>query len=303
MPIQRFPGMTKDYPTFDCDAHITEPPEIWERANDNLTREELEALRATMWYDADTRQLIVNGKAGVGIGSQRRGGIPGTMRVISNSGPGVKHDIQRALNVRNLDPSTALTQEQVEYLDHDGSYEPAPRLRDMDMQGIDQVMIIPSDIDTYPWLQNAMGARAACKAYNDWAYEYTLENPERLFFAALLPMQNPVYAAEEIYRVAERGCRVGLIRPMDAWGNYPVQPKYAPVWERAGGHRPGVRDAPVPGQWRSQAHGIQRAVFRRGADPPHHFHLGPAPLLPVQRPEFPGRGLPLGQHGADVRVL
>ena len=164
MPVQRFTNMSKDYPTFDCDAHITEPPEIWERANDNLTHQELEALRSTMWYDPESRQLIVNGKAGVGIGSQRRGGIPGTMRVITNAGPGVKHDIQRALNVRNLDPSTALTQEQVEYLDHDGAYEPAPRLRDMDMQGIDQVMIIPSDIDTYPWLQNALGARAACKA-------------------------------------------------------------------------------------------------------------------------------------------
>jgi hypothetical protein len=36
----------------------------------------------------------------------------------------------------------------------------------MDVQGIDQVMIIPTDIDTYPWLQNALGAKAFCKAYN-----------------------------------------------------------------------------------------------------------------------------------------
>ena len=35
---------------------------------------------------------------------QRRGGIPGTMKVISFAGPGLKHDIQRALNVRNLEP-------------------------------------------------------------------------------------------------------------------------------------------------------------------------------------------------------
>ena len=34
------------------------------------------------------------------------------MRVISNAGPGVKHDIQRALNVRNLSAKTALTKEQ-----------------------------------------------------------------------------------------------------------------------------------------------------------------------------------------------
>ena len=230
MPVQKFAPMTKDYATFDCDAHITEPTEIWERAKERLTSEELEALRATIWWDSESKQLIVNSKAGVGIGSQRRGGIPGTMRVITNSGPGVKHDIQRALNVRNLNPKTALTKEQVEYLDHAGSYEPKPRLRDMDVQGIDQVMIIPTDIDTYPWLQNALGAKAFCKAYNDWAYDYTLEDPERLFFAALIPMQSPQYAAEEVYRVAARGCRVALVRPMDAMGNYPIQPKYEAVW-------------------------------------------------------------------------
>ena len=231
MTVQTFEPMTKDFATFDCDAHVTEPARIWERAPEHLTRDELAALKATIWWDAETQQLIVNGRAGAGIGSQSRGGIPGTMRVITNAGPGVKHDIQRALNVRNLNPETALTQEQVAYLDHSGSYEPEPRLRDMDVQGIDQVMIIPTDIDTYPWLQNALGAKAFCKAYNEWAYEYTLADPQRLFFAAMLPMQNPKYAADEVYRVAEQGCRVALVRPMDAMGNYPLQPKYEPVWQ------------------------------------------------------------------------
>ena len=129
------------------------------------------------------------------------------MRVISNAGPGVKHDIQRELNVRNLKAATALTQEQVGYIDFAGSYEPEPRLRDMDMQGIDQVMIIPTDIDTYPWLLNAVGAKAFCKAYNQWAYEYTKADPERLFFAALLPMQNPQFAVQEVHRVAAQAAR------------------------------------------------------------------------------------------------
>ena len=106
----------------------------------------------------------------------------------------MKHDIQRALNVRNLNAKTALTQDQVGYIDFAGSYEPEPRLRDMDVQGIDQVMIIPTDIDTYPWLLDAVGAKAFCKAYNQWAYEYTKADPDRLFFAALLPMQNPQFA-------------------------------------------------------------------------------------------------------------
>ncbi|HTT75091.1 MAG TPA: amidohydrolase family protein, partial [Candidatus Binataceae bacterium] len=37
-------------------------------------------------------------------------------------------------------------------------------------------------------------------------------------------------AEQEVYRVAAKGCRVGLIRPIDAMGNYPIQPKYARVW-------------------------------------------------------------------------
>ena len=140
-----------------------------------------------------------------------------SVNVLSLAGPGLKHDIQRALNVRNLKSETALTAEQADYLDHKGSYEPKPRLRDMDVQGIDQVMIIPTDIDTYPWLQNAVGAKAMCKAYNDWAYEYCQENPERLFFAAMLPMQDPKFAEQEVYRVRPRVAASGSCARSMPW--------------------------------------------------------------------------------------
>ena len=231
MPVQKFAPMTKNFATFDCDAHVAEPPWIWERAKEWLTRDEIEALKSTIWYDAETRQLIVNGQAGAGIGAQRVGGTPGIVNVLSLAGPGLKHDIQRAINVRNLDPERAITAEQADYLDHKGAYDPKARLRDMNVQGIDQVMIIPSDIDTYPWLRNATGARAMCKAYNEWAFDYCQEDPERIFFAALLPMQDPIFAMQELYRVAAKGCRVVLIRPIDALGNYPLQPKYDPLWK------------------------------------------------------------------------
>ncbi len=72
MPIQRFAPMTKDFPTFDCDAHVAEPPWIWERAKDWLTKDELEALKTTMWFDAETKQLIVNGTAGAGVATHPR---------------------------------------------------------------------------------------------------------------------------------------------------------------------------------------------------------------------------------------
>jgi hypothetical protein len=165
MPVQKFAPMTKNFPTFDCDAHVTEPPWLWDRAKDWLTASEYEDLKNSIWFDKDSEQLIVNGFADTGLGSQRIGGTAGVVNVLSLAGPGLKHNIQRALNVRNLNRNTALTKEQAAYLDHPGSYEPKPRLKDMDTQGIDQVMIIPTDIDTYPWILSATGARAMCKAY------------------------------------------------------------------------------------------------------------------------------------------
>jgi len=229
MPVQKFAPMTKDFPSFDCDAHVTEPPWLWERAKDHLSKDEFEALRNSFFFDPESKRILANGVAYSGPATLFHGNT-GMLNVLSLAGPGVSHDIERALYVRNLRRDRAITKEQADYLDHKGSYLPEPRLRDMDIQGIDQVMIIPSDFEAYPWIQSAAGARAMCKAYNDWAYEYCQANPERLFFAALLPLQDAKFAEAEVYRVADKGCRVGLIRPIDALGNYPLQPKYSRVW-------------------------------------------------------------------------
>ena len=104
MPVQKFAPITKDFATFDCDAHITEPLEIWERAHEHLTKDELEALKATCWWESETQQLLINGMSGLGagVGVVPSGGAAGQIRVTTVAGPGLKHDIQRALHVRNL---------------------------------------------------------------------------------------------------------------------------------------------------------------------------------------------------------
>jgi predicted TIM-barrel fold metal-dependent hydrolase len=128
-------------------------------------------------------------------------------------------------------------------------------------------------------MQDSLGARAFCKAYNEWAYEYTLENPARLYFAALLPVQDVHFAVAEVYRVAAKGCRVGLIRPIDAMGNYPVQPKYDLLWnalEETGmvyGMHPfpatGLNKPPGYSEQYSGAELIQRTIRTSGL--PHTF--------------------------------
>src|SRR5260370_4071149 len=129
MAVQKFAPMTKNFGPFDCDAHVTEPPYLWDRAKDNLSKRELEALEETMWFDSESRQLIVNGTAGVGIGSQRIGGTPGMGNVLSLAGPGLKHHIQRPFNVPNLKAATALTTGHANYPHPKSSYDPKPHPR------------------------------------------------------------------------------------------------------------------------------------------------------------------------------
>src|SRR5260370_31517334 len=108
MRAQKFAPMTKNFATFDCDAHVSEPPWLWDQAKDCLSRRELAALEETMWYDSESSQLIVNGRAGMGaVSLQRIGGAAGKLNLLSVAGPGLKHDLQRTLNVRNVHPKTA----------------------------------------------------------------------------------------------------------------------------------------------------------------------------------------------------
>ena len=48
MPVQWFAPMAKDFPSFDCDAHVTEPPWLWERARDYLSKDEFDALKTNL---------------------------------------------------------------------------------------------------------------------------------------------------------------------------------------------------------------------------------------------------------------
>ena len=80
MPIQKFAPMVKDFATFDCDAHVTEPPWLWERARDYLTKDELEHLKDSIWFDPDSQQLIVNGWLS-----------PKEKAVRINTGDGIRH--------------------------------------------------------------------------------------------------------------------------------------------------------------------------------------------------------------------
>jgi predicted TIM-barrel fold metal-dependent hydrolase len=206
---------TKSYPVFDCDAHIYESRAIW----DYLPASERELVRDHgFWADDEY--------AGIGLlnGVRFAQGVSGSGHW--GGGLGITPEMTRRLH------QMALTPEQRDYLTLRGGWQPDARLRELDQSGIDQVLVIPTSFNAfYPFVQNFYAARALARAYNDWAHDFCAYAPERLFAAALLPVQEPSFAADELYRVAAAGRQVALIRPVDANGTYPNDPNFAPLWQ------------------------------------------------------------------------
>jgi uncharacterized protein len=200
----------KDFAVFDCDAHVNDPRAIW---SEYLEPEYREAVKRAYWQE--DHQTILNGRTLV-IGGQADD-FP-TYNPICIAGPRMNKKLLRKLQ------QMGLSADQKKYLEHQGAYDPHARIRDMDLMGIDQVMVIPTMmVAHYPYVQDVYAAHGFARAYNNWANDFCKQVPDRLYPAGWLPLQDAEYTRQELHRIAKMGFRVALIRPIDAHGRYPNQ--------------------------------------------------------------------------------
>jgi predicted TIM-barrel fold metal-dependent hydrolase len=115
-----------------------------------------------------------------------------------------------------------------------GGSDPVARLADMDREGIDRAVLYPS-VGLYFWAVDDPGAAVAiARAYNDWLAGYCAADPNRLFGAAMLPVQDPAAAAAELRRAhGELGFPAAFVRPNPCRGRSLSDPDYEPIWEAA----------------------------------------------------------------------
>ena len=202
--------ITKSYSVFDCDAHVNDPLEIWE---EYLPKGTEDLVRQTYWR-TDQGAMVNGDTPAMGGGNDEFAPMYNPILI---AGPQMNKKI-----MRKLISMMPLTDEQREYVRHAGGYDAHSRITEMDLMGIDQVLVIPTMvIMNLPFAENAEGVDAFCQAYNNWCRDWCDEVPDRLYGAALLPLQDPELAALEVRRVKDRGFPVGLIRPIDARGAYP----------------------------------------------------------------------------------
>jgi predicted TIM-barrel fold metal-dependent hydrolase len=98
-----------------------------------------------------------------------------------------------------------------------GGWDPADRIRDMDIDMVDIHMLFP----TYAFLvcdSSDRDLHVACiRAYNDWIAEFCSHAPDRLFAYGIMPISGVDDAIAEAKRVREMPCMRALV--LRTWPN------------------------------------------------------------------------------------
>ncbi len=221
----------KRFSVFDADSHVVEPLDLW---NKYLDPEYRILSKQALWREegANNSYLKINSKMYRDTGNRN---LP--RHAIWR--PGMTWD-----SIGELDP-------EIDHGANEGSWDPQARLRDMDEMGVDQTFLYPTWFaEGFHLVQDPDVAYALARAYNDWIADFCRGAPDRLFAAAMLPLQNMDFALEELDRVSKITCfRGAFIRPMFIEERYFTHPYYDHLW--AALERLDITAAvhPTPGLW------------------------------------------------------
>ena len=115
-------------------------------------------------------------------------------------------------------------------------FDPASNLRDMDREGVDLSVLFPTLGLYIMWRDNLDPevSAAICRAYNTWLAEYCSTNGSRLYGVALIPLQDPARAVDELRHAKEKLGLVGIFwRPNKLCDRTLSSPDYFPIYEAA----------------------------------------------------------------------
>jgi predicted TIM-barrel fold metal-dependent hydrolase len=114
-----------------------------------------------------------------------------------------------------------------------GGWDPAERLNDMDLDGVEAEVIYTTLGFRQFWFKDAALQQACFRAYNDWLAEYCACAPRRLFGLAMISLYDIDAAVVELRRCRKLGLRGAMI-----WASPPEDRPYSsslyePFWAEA----------------------------------------------------------------------
>jgi predicted TIM-barrel fold metal-dependent hydrolase len=114
-----------------------------------------------------------------------------------------------------------------------GGWDPAERLKDMEMDGVEAEVIYTTLGFRQFWFKDAALQQACFRAYNDWLAEYCSYAPKQLAGLALISLYDIEAAVRELQRCRQVGLKGAMI-----WASPPEDrpysaPLYDPFWAAA----------------------------------------------------------------------
>ena len=203
---------TKNFPVFDCDSHVVEPPLIWE---EYVPAKERAWVKSQFCFHTDGDLLMINGRV-----------VPASRERSNAAEVGWARWAKSEIGAYT--PGTPEWNARFGRLL--GCRDPDARLCDMAALGIDQVMLFPTWFVRLALLRDPRAAAILARAYNDWVYDYCAPDRRRLYPCAVLPLQTIEGSIEELRRVAKLGFKAAAVRPCFWNGRYPTLPEFDPLW-------------------------------------------------------------------------
>jgi predicted TIM-barrel fold metal-dependent hydrolase len=197
--------MWKGMKVIDADAHMHEPPYLWERYVEPKYRDRVPKVAFMdgnrMVYEPDGK-IIKKGEL--------------------QQGPA--ESANRAMEEKYGEAFREW-------------WSPEIRLKDMDRLGWDLQVILPTGNNgNFAYrvaLKDLELGAAMCRAYNNWAHDYCNVDPKRLKFVAVLPGSDVGEMVKEARRAVEALGAVSVRNPMLPEGKWLHDPENDPLWELA----------------------------------------------------------------------
>ena len=199
-------------PVVDADGHVLEPADTWVKYIDPAYRDRaIRIARDEQGYEV----LLIDGQPLKTLRGQLG-----------------------ALGGIEMDTARLLTRGQMTYAEGSpaGGYDPVERLRVMDGEGIDSVLLYPTiGICWEGHVTDGGLATAYTRAYNRWLVDFCRTDPRRLYPVAHISLLDPEGAVQETIRARRDGC-VGIFLSPDLaarGGRHFDDPLFAHFWETA----------------------------------------------------------------------
>ena len=196
----------------DCDSHVMEPADLWQRYLEPAYRD-----RAIRIEETDGVEKLVIGEKVV------------LERVLAGLGGA------------NIDRRKLFT-EPHRYIDGcpPASYDPHERAKLLDSWGVDRGVLFPT-IGILPFPEDDVDlASAYCRAYNTWQAEFFQTVPDRVVPIATVNWHDVDEAAKELDRCLALGFRGLFVPPETIAGKSPGDSHFDPLWSRC-------EEAGIPG--------------------------------------------------------